>query len=1460
MIENVNDIVRCVERGAVKVPSYNLVANRKQVSGWEAFELCRLGDGKVAFKSFHGNFICAKPDGTLNANSKQVSGWEAFELCRLDDGKVAFKSFHGNFICTEPAATLRPLFPTTRYEEKSALEALDTFNDELKEYCNLYEKPIAELNVQECRLLYNIANIFYILDLNKIFPQQCTLDKTIDRLLQEDYKPLFIYAREWNSVVAVVEQKHAIVQKLLEYRVQIEFDVNEFITDHKQTLLHLAVKYKVDDEIVASLINAGANIYIEDKDGYTPFGSYPLAEDEIKYLPVLYQQEYDVHLPVPTSSLWNARLHLNKLFLKWQEVEFFKNEMPVPILHTLNPEQLAADLYVLVTITDDAHIALKKQQLKNLERELMTELNCKEVVVIIKNGTFSNTVTWKEVLHFGEKQQTLLNEVKVIIKEHDLDVFDASICELQNVPTLPFLEMLSPKQKQGFIKLGNRYFSIIGGMYYRECDQDRVFSLLVENEKVLVRHAFYWNLYHICKYKNIDESLLEITRLIIKALKTKQVDFDINYIDEYGKTCLDYAIKKLYGERSGSFSLNGQLCVLLLKHGAKAVNNIRNKGDDVMYENSQLVANQEIDTAYRGIDENYTVVHGDLTVVPYQNGKIILSQDHSFNNILQTVGNDFLALSINWIDKNSPDQVLLRKIADNSHENEIIKIFTENKLLKYESDKYENLPTHWVAISGRSELIPIIKDNCCDMWQANKFGLLPLHMAVIFNQATTLKELIKTFGGSDRISKIKYRSLDGSIHEIELNPFHLAVLLGREEIISLYLDNNYKGLDPNINGFGTIFHLVVSGGQTPVLNHLFNHPKLRNESWGLLQRNHEIDKLPVLSYAAALNKHWIVNQLLNSYQIRPEWRVLYKHDQDQSALIAAVKHGAIDSVKMLVGMDVKVDFNFNHPNKEGTSSKNITLERFTEKMLKQEPNSCERKDIQTFIKNVISGHKENKDKILDVKQRHIRNLVFQGGGIKGVALAGGYKALDYILRHRHKQTIEDIECVAGTSAGAIFALTVSVGIPPDQLIDLLRTAPFSHFLDDVKPSVLTKNGFWPKMSGLFDDILGLGKQTISFVTHPLTRSLDILKTDGLSKGEIIMGWLSKVIATHLLSVMEEEGITPLANFIRSIPGLEEARCIDLQQVPAHGLDDKQLLKLNFGHLKELIKFNPKRFKHLFTVALRLQDQECSEGIEVMSSWNNEWREVLIIDAVRASMSIPVVFIPHQVRTFNEHGVLALHSNRHYVDGGALKNYPIELFDRFKYLPKFSNGDDDKYEPNPFTVGFRLFTPEELKQGVESGWLGQLKAQVKKLKEQMQHAIDKNTAIGFMKTLANLYYNAEDIIAEFQNVRAGRTINISNNGIDTLQFDLSEPQAEALIISGEQAICEAYEQNYQEYKALESRVMYGFEAKQNVAEDQSYTLSPAAVQLGVPSSSTRQDDDALDYCSDSSLARAIARPQ
>jgi NTE family protein len=67
------------------------------------------------------------------------------------------------------------------------------------------------------------------------------------------------------------------------------------------------------------------------------------------------------------------------------------------------------------------------------------------------------------------------------------------------------------------------------------------------------------------------------------------------------------------------------------------------------------------------------------------------------------------------------------------------------------------------------------------------------------------------------------------------------------------------------------------------------------------------------------------------------------------------------------------------------------------------------------------------------------DLVFEGGGVKGIGLAGAYAALS-------ERGFEP-KCVAGTSAGAITAALVAAGYSSAELDDILLRLPFADFKD-----------------------------------------------------------------------------------------------------------------------------------------------------------------------------------------------------------------------------------------------------------------------------------------------------------------------------------------------------------------------------------------------------------------------------
>lgn len=74
------------------------------------------------------------------------------------------------------------------------------------------------------------------------------------------------------------------------------------------------------------------------------------------------------------------------------------------------------------------------------------------------------------------------------------------------------------------------------------------------------------------------------------------------------------------------------------------------------------------------------------------------------------------------------------------------------------------------------------------------------------------------------------------------------------------------------------------------------------------------------------------------------------------------------------------------------------------------------------------------------KQKYT-NLVFEGGGIRGIAYAGVLKELE------SSGIIKDIEKVGGTSAGAITALMISLGYSSNEIYEIISETKFQKFND-----------------------------------------------------------------------------------------------------------------------------------------------------------------------------------------------------------------------------------------------------------------------------------------------------------------------------------------------------------------------------------------------------------------------------
>lgn len=71
----------------------------------------------------------------------------------------------------------------------------------------------------------------------------------------------------------------------------------------------------------------------------------------------------------------------------------------------------------------------------------------------------------------------------------------------------------------------------------------------------------------------------------------------------------------------------------------------------------------------------------------------------------------------------------------------------------------------------------------------------------------------------------------------------------------------------------------------------------------------------------------------------------------------------------------------------------------------------------------------------------IKNLIFEGAGIRGIAYAGVIQSLE------QQGIITDVEKVGGTSAGALIALLIALEYNADDLTDIISNTKFQKFND-----------------------------------------------------------------------------------------------------------------------------------------------------------------------------------------------------------------------------------------------------------------------------------------------------------------------------------------------------------------------------------------------------------------------------
>jgi NTE family protein len=313
-----------------------------------------------------------------------------------------------------------------------------------------------------------------------------------------------------------------------------------------------------------------------------------------------------------------------------------------------------------------------------------------------------------------------------------------------------------------------------------------------------------------------------------------------------------------------------------------------------------------------------------------------------------------------------------------------------------------------------------------------------------------------------------------------------------------------------------------------------------------------------------------------------------------------------------------------------------------------------------------------------------RNLVMEGGGIKGIAYGGA------LLELEKNGVLQNITRVAGTSAGAIQACLLSVGYTPKEIIEIVNKTPIETFNDD---------GFIAK------------------------GSKRLFKEYGWFKGDNFLATMENVIFQR----------TGNAN-------------------------------LTFEELHRLAASTP--FRDLYVTGTNLTEQ----SLVVFS--HETYPKMRIADAVRISMSIPLYYKSIWI---DQEGVVYEQPSPNkkcslFVDGGLMLNYPIDIFDKAKYI----GNDGDKEIFNEQTIGLRLEKCTQIDHELS-----------KKGGAARQNINDINSYMDALGGLMMRNVNAP-------NTRdLERTIYINDNGLSARVRKVPDQEKQMMMTAGQQAVIEFF---------------------------------------------------------------------
>jgi NTE family protein len=148
---------------------------------------------------------------------------------------------------------------------------------------------------------------------------------------------------------------------------------------------------------------------------------------------------------------------------------------------------------------------------------------------------------------------------------------------------------------------------------------------------------------------------------------------------------------------------------------------------------------------------------------------------------------------------------------------------------------------------------------------------------------------------------------------------------------------------------------------------------------------------------------------------------------------------------------------------------------------------------------------------------HFRNLVFEGGGVKGIAYVGALQVLE------EKKILPNITRVGGTSAGAINAVMLGLNYSPAEVRQILNKMDFKKFMDDdfgvLRDATRLLNDFGWYKGDYFREWIG---EIIAKKTGNANITFDQVQQQKEAKGFRDMYFMGTNISTHFSEVFSHE--------------------------------------------------------------------------------------------------------------------------------------------------------------------------------------------------------------------------------------------------------------------------------------------------------------------------------------------------